>query len=628
MDERLLAVLTDIYGHTRGPEVARDLHARLEDFAGGLDFGDGSTERSALDLDEGDSIVVTYADQFYGDDDVPLGYLRRFLDDTLEGAATGVHVLPFCPYSSDDGFSVIDYTAVDSRFGSWRDLEEIGSRYTLMADLVLNHCSTQHQWFQRFLRGEKPYAHYFITVPPDTDTSKVARPRETPLLTPFETALGTEYVWTTFSEDQPDLNYDEPLVLLEMVDVLLFYLARGVRIVRLDAVAYVWKRLGTSCIHLHETHRIVQLFRRVLELVKPEALLITETNVPHRENVSYFGDGGNESHMVYNFSLPPLVLDAFIRGDTSYLSRWAATLETAGEATAFFNFLASHDGIGLLPVHDILPEQEREELVARVAARGGLISYKQTPEGKIPYELNVTYLSAIVAPEAPDAERIAAFLSAHAIMLALAGVPGIYVHSLLGSLNWKQGVQVTGQNRTINRRKVAFEELRGAMSGSEGRSERNVEGGDGAERAEGDGGMIGAPICEGLKALIRARASDPAFHPTAEQRVIITDSKEAFVIIRQTRDTEHTGTSVLCVHSVVDYPAVIGLPFSALGVSWDEVRQAKDLIDLDGIASRGIGGSDSRDRERQPKESPATPVGTEEVGISLEAYGVRWLKLR
>ena len=466
---------------------------------------------SNLPLDQRDCILVTYGDTLGGRSEPPLRYLRRFLDERLRGAATGVHILPFCPYTSDDGFSVSDYRAVDAQLGSWDDLTDIARDYLLMADLVLNHCSASHRWFQGFLRGEEPFRRYFITVSPDADTSSVVRPRARPLLTPFETADGVRCVWTTFSPDQIDLNYAEPKLLLEMIDILLFYLSRGVRIIRLDAVAYLWKEIGTACIHLPQTHMVVQLFRAILDATVPEAMLITETNVPHEENISYFGNGENESHMVYNFPLPPLTLHSFISGSAEKLTEWVAGLQTPNPDVTWFNFLASHDGIGLTPAHGILTPEEIEQLVECVCDRGGRVSYKATPNGDVPYELNISYLSAIVEPGATDSERTDAFVSAHAIMLALAGLPALYIHSVLGSTNWLEGVKETGENRTINRPKLDWEQVSSELD---------------------DSGSLRAAVYTRLYRLIRVRADEAAFHPAAAQRVLRGDAPSVFALLR------------------------------------------------------------------------------------------------
>jgi sucrose phosphorylase len=477
-------------------------------------------------LAEDDAILITYGDTFLGSGEkTPLQYLYRFLDEVCESNISGVHILPWSPYSSDDGFSVIDYRVINPALGSWEDVEAIGNEFRLMADLVLNHCSAQGPWFQAFLRGEAPYDAYFIEADPAADYSQVVRPRALPLLTEFpvtrDGASRTAHIWTTFSADQVDLNWENPDVLVEMLDVFLSYLAYGAQVVRLDAIAYLWKEMGHPCLHHPNTHRMVKLFRRAMELLDGHSILITETNVPHRENVSYFGDG-DEAHMVYNFPLPPLVLDAMVRGDATHLRTWAERLEDPGPGMSFFNFCASHDGIGLTPTHGILSDAEREELIKTVEERGGRVSYKATADGEIPYELNINYLSAVTDPLLPDHQRASMFLVSQAIMLAFAGVPGIYVHSLIGSENWQEGVAETGANRTINREKLRFDEIVAALAEAE---------------------SLRGSVFSGYRQLLAARGSSAAFHPRAAQR-ILSGEPGLFALVRGTSPT------VLALHNV------------------------------------------------------------------------------
>ncbi len=554
----------EIYGSATAERTVDQVHELIERYRALMQIpesrrsrrDDGperaASEHAGIGLDRRDAVMIAYGDHLRGPDASPLAYLHRFLADELEGTVSGVHVLPFSPYSSDDGFSVIDYRQVNPELGSWEDLERLGQDFILMVDLVLNHCSAESEWFRAFLRDEAPYNEFFITVPPGTDTSTVVRPRALPLLHEFETARGPRLVWTTFSRDQVDLNYANPRVLLEMLDVLLLYLQRGAQIVRLDAVAYLWKELGTSCIHHPKAHAVVRLMRAVIEEVAPWALIITETNVPHDENVSYFGDGTDEAHMVYNFSLPPLTLDAFLNADARHLSEWAATLPRRSTDTAFFNFLASHDGVGVLPARGALPEDRIERLIEGVRERGGLVSYKATPAGEVPYELNISYLSAIADPNLPAEQRARAFLCSQAIMLALAGVPGIYLHSLIGSENWSEGVEQTGHNRTINRAKPTYDEVV-------------------AELADRD--SLRGMVFEGYKELLRARARHTALDPSAEQRVLTTDAA-VFAVLR-TEGSE----AVLCLHNVSPDPAAA--EFREAEIALGEDRTFRDLISND-----------------------------------------------
>jgi glucosylglycerate phosphorylase len=452
-------------------------------------------------LDEGEAVLITYGDSVRSPGEAPLRTLRRFLRGHVGSAIRSVHLLPFYPWTSDDGFSVVDYLAVDEALGSWADVEALGADYALMFDAVLNHASSSSRMFRGFLAGESAFRDYFVTADPASDVSGVVRPRTSPLLTPFEGASGTVHVWTTFSADQVDLDYRNPRVLLDMLGVLLHYVGRGARILRLDAVTYLWKELGTSCVHHPKTHGVLRLMRTALDAVAPDVVLLTETNVPHHENVSYFGNGHDEAAMVYNFALPPLVLHTFLRGDASALSAWASTLSTPSSETTFFNFLASHDGIGVRPVEALLPEAEVAALVGAVEARDGLVSYRAVEGGRRPYELNVSLFDALNDPHAGEglARAVDRFAAAHAIMFALAGVPAVYLHSLLGSRNDRDGVARLGYNRAINRAKLDHDVLAAELGDPAGRRARTLS---------------------RLSQLLHTRRAERAFHPQAEQRVL------------------------------------------------------------------------------------------------------------
>lgn len=496
LDAVLEARLTDVYGYV--PQVLAEGLARLVSEAQPVA---GSAEPQRPLWSERDCVLITYADQVRHSGQTPLQALRKFLADyRIAELLNCVHLLPFFPSTSDDGFSVADYLAVDPHCGSWDDVAGLGEDVDLMFDLVLNHASKSHEWFQRYRRGEPPYDDFFISVDPSTDLSQVVRPRSLPLLTPFETAGGTRHVWTTFSDDQVDLNYAQPRLLLEMSRILVEYARRGARIIRLDAIAFLWKRIGTPCIHLPETHAVVRLMRRLLDLTAPGTLVLTETNVPHRENLSYFGQG-DEAHLVYQFSLPPLLLDAIHSGDTSLLAGWLADLAPPFPETSFFNFTASHDGIGVRPLEGLVSDERLESLVAVVRQHGGRVSTRRRPDGSdSPYELNITYMDAVAdAASLSVSEHVRRFLVTQAVMLALRGIPAVYFHSLVGSANDQAGLAVTGHNRAINRHKYDRVEIDAWLAGDESR---------------------GRLVFDGYSRLLKIRRGQSAFHPDASQRVL------------------------------------------------------------------------------------------------------------
>jgi len=411
-------------------------------------------------VDEKDIFLITYGNSIISKSTHPFESLNEFSKRYLKNHIKNIHLLPFFPYSSDDGFSIIDYYKVNENFGTWKDIENLNEDFDLMFDGVINHISAKSEWFKGYLSGEEKYKNFFIEAESSDELKKVTRPRALPLLNEFETANGKKNIWTTFSRDQIDLNYKSKELLLEIIDVVLFYVSKGSRFLRLDAIGYLWKEIGTSCIHLDNTHLVIQLFRDILNIVAPSTVLITETNVSHKENISYFGNGINEAQMVYQFPLPPLVLHAIHFGDGRYLSNWAKELKLNSERTTFFNFLASHDGVGLMPAKDILPKKDIEKVVEQVKKNGGYVSYKDNPDGtQSAYELNINYFDALISDNDTENDKINKFILAQSILLSIIGVPAIYIHSLVGSRNYYDGVKNTGRNRSINRESLDFEKL-------------------------------------------------------------------------------------------------------------------------------------------------------------------------
>ncbi|AFP70303.1 putative sucrose phosphorylase [Enterobacter kobei] len=449
MNAKIKKLINHIYGESFSDAHLDVLLSKLEQAA--IDI----TEKRKSGWDEKDVVLITYADQFSAKGEKALPVFTRFYNEWLARTFSHVHLLPFYPWSSDDGFSVIDYHSVAPETGSWQDVAELKQSASLMFDFVCNHMSAKSEWFANYLAQKPGFDDFFISVDPETDLSAVTRPRALPLLTPFKLHDGSvRHLWTTFSDDQIDLNFASPQVLIAMVDVLLHYLAEGARYIRLDAVGFMWKIPGTSCIHLEQTHCLIQLFRAITDDVAPGTVIITETNVPHKDNISYFGDGENEAQMVYQFSLPPLVLHAVHRQDVKALCQWAGSLALPSTKTTWFNFLASHDGIGLNPLRGILTESEILSLVEKLQQEGALVNWKNNPDGtRSPYEINVTYLDALSSQDSPDDERIARFILAHAVLLSFPGVPAVYIQSILGSRNDYEGVERLGYNRAINRKK-------------------------------------------------------------------------------------------------------------------------------------------------------------------------------
>lgn len=503
-----------IYGSEKTPVIYKKIVALIERFP-----CSPLNKPSKTWIDETDAMLITYGDQIKEDGKPNLVSLHEFLKEQVDGVVSAVHILPFYPYSSDDGFSVIDYFKVNPELGDWEHVEAIAEDFEIMFDAVINHISAESDWFQSYLRGEAPYKNYFIEAGPNADYSTVTRPRALPLLSTFDTENGEKHIWTTFSADQIDLNYENEEVFLKILELLLFYSQKGAKLLRLDAIGYMWKRLGTSCIHLEEVHKIIQVYRDVFEVVAPQTIIITETNVPHKDNISYFGDGTNEAHMVYNFPLPPLTLHSLHTGNATYLLNWANSLEKISDQATFFNFLASHDGIGVQPAKGILTDEQVTVMAEKVKEHGGHVSYKANGDGtQSPYELNINFLEAISHPNDEQSLKVMRFIASQSILLTLMGMPGIYVHSLFGSLNDHGGVKQTGRYRSINREKLNRQKL---------------------EQELNEVGTLRNEVFTAYQKLLKIRRTLKALHPNADQHVLFLND-HVYSMKRVSLDGEET----------------------------------------------------------------------------------------
>ena len=533
---------------------------------------------------EQDLILITYGDIIHSEGgDSPLVTLHQFVEKFNRGSINTLHILPFFPYSSDRGFAVTDFRRVDPKLGTWGDILNIGSRYKLMFDGVLNHCSAGSQMFRGFINGNPELQDFFIAYDSPDDLTpdqrgKIFRPRTSDILSRFDTYNGPKWVWTTFSEDQIDLNFRNPAVLLQIIESLLFYIRNGANLIRLDAVTYIWAEPGTECVHLPQTHEIVKLLRDVIDTVAPDVAVITETNVPHKDNVSYFGNGYDEAHMVYNFALPPLVLYTFYRGDATDITKWARALKVDSDAATFFNFLDSHDGIGLMGVKEILSRDEIDFIIERAKSQGALISHKMTEERKEePYEINSTWWSAING----DGNReeiefqVRRYVATRSIALVIPGVPGIYVHGALGTPNDHELARKTGVNRDVNRGSIDSKDFE--VKSNAPNSKRRL-------------------LRDYSSRIFLNRSRQRAFHPQGDQRVIAL-SPDLFAVLRTSPEgDEH----IFCLTNVTGRESHIEVSLSDLKVAEEEWF---DLIN---------------EREWVAEEN--------RLSIRLQPYDILWLK--
>ncbi len=520
-------------------------------------------------LTQKDIILITYGDQVFHHGKTALDTLNRFLNEYVQDVINTVHILPFYPYSSDDGFSIVNYKGVCPLKGSWKDIENIKKNHRIMFDCVINHMSQLSKWFNNYLANIPDFEDFFIDIDPSTDLTNVVRPRTSPLLTEFIDDEGKiRNIWTTFSSDQVDLNYANYKVLLKVLDILLYYIEKGASLIRLDAIAYTWKNTETPCVHLPQTHELIQLMREVMHAVAPEVIIITETNVPHGENISYFGSGNDEAQMVYNFALPPLLAFSILKSDTTKLSNWAKELNLPSDGVCFFNFTASHDGIGVRAVNEILDEKEMSFLIRTAISHGGFASYRAIgDEEESPYELNCSYIDLLTNPEEDDSIRVKRMMLSQAVVLAMPGVPGIYFHSLVGSRNYHEAVRKTRIYRTINRDKLNYDNLKELLE---------------------EEGSLEKTLFKRYKQLLSIRIHEDAFNPFGKFEFPDLGNK-VFAIKRYAKDDNE---SILALFNFNGESVAITLPN----------KNSEHLVDM------------------------ITHVRINSKKISLEPYQIVWLK--
>lgn len=509
-------------------------------------------------LTEKDVVLITYGDQVFKKGKPKLQTLNKLLLEQLKEEISIVHILPFYPFCSDDGFSVIDYYEVDTNLGEWKDVEAISENFKLLFDAVINHSSQHCKWFKKYLNNEKEYKNYYVEMDDSLAYPDVVRPRISPLSHKYKANCETKEVWTTFSKEQVDLNFKNPKVLLQILDLLLFYISKGAQIIRLDAIGFLWKEKNTTCIHLPQTHLLIKVMRKVIEKLPSSAMLLSETNVPHIENISYFGNG-DEAHMVYNFALPPLLAYSILSGNTQKLSEWAQTLELPNKNVCYFNFLASHDGIGLRPVDQILNENEITLLIDSAETNGGKVSYKSNRDGKqSPYEINCNYFSLLKGVESNEQLGIRRSIIAHAILFTMPGLPAIYFHSMFGSENDIKGMEQSGINRRINREKLEFENLTSLLKNSDSRQ---------------------AKISGYLKTLIRIRKTDSAFNPYGSFKVE-QPHKGIFSLERISKDEK---SKVKTFFNLSDKKVSIPLDYSDVKMDLLSGNTYQNILDLNSL---------------------------------------------
>ena len=477
-----------------------------------------------LKISEKTSLVISYGDNIYSNNKNSIKVFQNFFKKNLSKYFNTVHFLPFYPSSSDSGFAVKDHYKIEKRIGSWTDIKKISKSNDVMADIVINHSSSRGLWFKNFLKKKRPGKDYFFTVNSKFDISKVVRPRDHKLLKKINIFKKSDYLWRTFSADQIDLNFKNPSVLLRFIKIMIHLVSNGVRIFRLDAIAYLWKKDGTNCINLKQTHQIVKLFRVVTNLLNVQTLIITETNLPEKENLSYFGKN-DEANWIYNFSLPPLLIHAFLFETSSNLVKWSKSLPSAKPGNSYLNFIASHDGIGMRPTEGILNKKSLDNFLKRLKKNGSKFSFRKVQDiSKKVYEANITVFDALKKSDFdPDGKfSLQRYISAHAIMISFEGIPAVYFNSLFGKSNDEAKYIITGNNRDVNRYKWIYKNITRRLSDKT--SKQSI-------------------FYQNLVKLLSVKKKQKAFHPNAK-RLNINLGTKLFCFKRISLDKKQT---IICI---------------------------------------------------------------------------------
>lgn len=520
-------LLKTIYSNHTTEEInfiSNQLLQILDDFSGKSSFEE---IRDKERWNESHSVLITYADSIYKNGEATLITLRKLLSKHFGSLSKVVHILPFLKSTSDGGFAVSSYDSLEEKFGDWDDLKSISKNHDLMADLVLNHVSSSHPWVQQFIKSQEPGISNVFSPKQNLDWSNVVRPRSSSLFSQINTDDGPKQVWTTFGPDQIDLNWHNPKMTLEFLNLITTYLSNGIKWLRLDAVGFIWKESGTTCLHLPKAHSIVKILRVLLNNLLDDGVLITETNVPQKENLSYLIPD-DEAHMAYNFPLPPLLLEAIITSRADILNSWIFDWPKLPEDTTLFNFTASHDGVGLRALEGLMNEQRIKDLLINCEKRGGLVSHRRLSNGDDkPYELNISWWSAM-EDSSRDTKRFQyeRFILSQLLVMALKGVPAFYLPALLASENDIKSFSMTGQRRDLNREKFKSENLSAVLNNPESNANKNLK---------------------YLRNAMDIRSELKQFHPCSEMKCL-SKGRSDIVVIKRGRGPE----SVFAIHNMTE----------------------------------------------------------------------------
>ena len=475
-------------------------------------------------ISEKTTLVICYGDSVYSEKKKSIKVFQTFFQKRLKSYFNTIHFLPFYPSSSDSGFAVKDHFKVENKLGSWSDIKSISRSNNVMADMVINHSSARGLWFKNFLKKKEPGKDFFLTVDSKFNISKVVRPRDHRLLKKIKIFKRPEYLWRTFSPDQIDLNFKNPSVLIQFIKIMIHLINNGVTIFRLDAIAYLWKENRTKCINLKQTHQIIKLLRIIINLLNIQTTIITETNLPEKENLSYFGSN-DEANWIYNFSLPPLLIHALLFENSSYLNKWSENLPNTKSGNSYLNFIASHDGIGIRPTEGLFNEKTLKNFLKRLKKNGSKFSYRKIQnKSKKVYEANITIFDALKKSDYDKKGEfyLERYVSAHAIMVSFEGIPAIYFNSIFGTSNDEAKFIITGNNRDVNRYKWNLKNITNKLKDNKTKQS-----------------IFYNKICN----LLNIRRKQKAFHPNAS-RLNLDFGPKIYGFKRISKDKKQT---IICI---------------------------------------------------------------------------------
>lgn len=593
LKERLKLALQAVYGDSSAT-IYEKVVAIAEDFSKRRANSQGNGFKS---LSQKDMALICYADHVVSTEFSPIQTLGKVLKEYgISDKLPITHILPFYPWDTDRGFSVKDYYSVNPGYGTWEDIKELGTYTKLMFDFVANHASIENPLVQKALISDHispedseckeylPYKDFVISYtednkPSEEDLKQLSRPRNFPVLTKYrvvkndenrkvailgekkeeENVLGEGYVWTTFSRAklddgseetcQIDINYNNPNVFVESVKILLFYVEQSAKLVRLDAIGYIWKKIGSSSLHEPECHKILEALGSVLRIAAPEVITISEVNEPQVNAFTYIGNKEHpEADLAYQFSHFPLAVHAVLTEQSNFYQEWLKTISVFG-AHQFTTVLGSHDGIGMKPARGLLPEEELERLCKiLVEEHQGKPNFAVLPGGKkIIYEVCATPWCIINNPHTNENfdTQLQRYLAVTAMGLCIPGIPAIYWNGLFGMKNYlpEGGLD---ENRTVNREIFDYIALKDLLDNETSEIHR---------------------CFQAVKYLLATRAKEQAFHPHTKLTPVVNDSSQ---VVSCLLDYAAENSQILAVTNVAKQQCKITLDSKDLptNTSW------------------------------------------------------------